>query len=145
MHILVGADDCIDRADFAAPCATDAMCLVYHGERGTRRSRVKWHGIAPQEISEPLHCFIATGRTEIYRRAVVNDGSRIRPAAWITALGTLRLWQQSVDFFDQRITIRGQSARCETEHQSCEERDDCDRDDCCQNCGPHGNESAFPE
>ena len=102
MHEMVCPNDGIDRTDVPAIGAANTKCLI--DDRDCIRFECgigKCDGIAPQQICQPLDRFFATGRAQVDRCTVCDDCCSIRPAAGITALRTLYLWQQFVDIFDE--------------------------------------------
>jgi hypothetical protein len=101
-----GTDDRIDRADLDTTRAADARGLVDDGDTGRR---IGWH--APdvafaEQLAECARGGGTAGRALIDLRRAEQQRFGIGPAAGITALAALGLWQQGIDALDFRCYRR---------------------------------------
>ena len=100
MHVLVGADDGVDRTGLDAQRAADAVRLVDAGHQqrtGLAAAQVERQGGRLQQGGERGDAFVAARRAAVDGGVAGGDGIGIGPAAVIAALGALRLGQQGVD------------------------------------------------
>ena len=108
---MVGTDDGIDGAHVAAIRATNAKRLVDNRKRCCFCCGVgELERVTSEEIRESLDSLLATWWAKIDCGVVLNDCQGIRAATGITALRTLRLWQQLIDLLYQGFTIHWQPA-----------------------------------
>jgi hypothetical protein len=100
VHELVRTDDRVDRAGITAVVATDARSLVNNGNRWYDALGQRY-GLFAEESCQSANRVITAGRAQVDCGRTLDNGGRIRPAAWITALGALRLRQQVIDLLHE--------------------------------------------
>ena len=60
---------------------------------------------APEQVGEFAHAFLTAGRAQVDFGFAFGDGFGVGLAARVAALAALRLRQDGLDFFDQRIAL----------------------------------------
>ena len=122
-----GTDDGIDRTGLNTQRAADAGVLVNDCNLLRLFFGFQFLDFTAEQIGELLHAFHAAGRAEIDIDLTLGDGFGIGFATGEAALATLRLGQDALDFFNQRVTFdlefdRGKT-ECGAEHNSAERHD----------------------
>ena len=120
MHLLGRAGDGVDRAGLDAQGAADAELFVDEGHRfrlGRAVAFVERLGFHAQQLGELLDAFLAARRTQVDVGLALGDGLGIGPAAGKAALPALRLRQDGVDLFRQRVALHLEADRRPAEHQ----------------------------
>jgi hypothetical protein len=103
MHLLGGADDCIDRASRQTFCAADTVFFDnYRDSSGFMlpASRVERPWRDPQKVRQSQNAFLPAGRATVDVGRARRNGLRIGPAALIAAFAALGLGQQGIDLID---------------------------------------------
>jgi hypothetical protein len=94
MHQLMCTNNRIDGACAAAMGAADAERFIDNCNVAPRSGLFdKREYVFAKQAGEALHGFVPARRAEIDRNTGLDDGNRIRPAARVTTLRALRLWQ----------------------------------------------------
>jgi hypothetical protein len=121
----MSARDCVDRTGVAAMQATDARGFVDNGDRGFNVLG-EWNNVPAEQLREPTHGFVATRRAKIHGRFSGDDGSRVGPAARVTALCALGLRQHFIDLLHKVRVAGRQSARRIAQSDAGEQGDNGD-------------------
>jgi hypothetical protein len=108
-------DNGIDRAGITAMRAADTQRFIDKGDTACRDTVGYRLWVTAEQVSKPANRVVATRGAQIDCCLTGNDRRGIWPAAGITALGTLCLWQHGVDFIDECIRLSRQFSPRRTE------------------------------
>jgi hypothetical protein len=106
MHLLGGADDCIDRTGRQAFRAADTVFFDnYRDNSGFMlpASRVERPWRDAQKIRQRQNAFLPAGRATVYVGRARRNGLGIWPASVIAAFSALGLRQQEIDLIDHLL------------------------------------------
>ncbi len=102
MQHMLCADDGVYRAGVTAVHAANATRLVDDGDEVTAVSLLcERQYVFSEKVRKPPYRVIAARRAQVDPGRTIDDGGRVRSAARVTALGTLRLWKQGIDLLNE--------------------------------------------
>lgn len=100
-------------------CATDTQRFVDNGN-GRRDRLCERYDITAEQVGQSSHRVLAARWAEINGRLAINNSSREWLTTRIATLCTLRLWKKIIDLIYEIAVARWESARCETEADTCD-------------------------
>jgi len=134
------ANDCIDRAGVPTVCAPNTQFFFNDRDRLLHWRCIcfeQWQRLAAKQSRKLVYRFLTAWRAKIDRGIVVEDRRGIRFTAGISTLRALRLWQQIIDRFYQRITVGRQLPVGIAEQQTRDKRDSGNDAHSYQDCTQH--------
>ena len=105
VHLFGSANNRVDRAGLNTEGAANAGVFIDDGNLLGFFYRIERLDFLAQQVGKPLHPLHATGGAEVDIAFAFCDGFCVRLAPWVTALPTLCLRENRLDFFDQRIAF----------------------------------------
>ena len=127
VHLLGRANNRIHRAGLDTQRATNAGIFVNAGDGLGLFFGFEWFDLAAKQVGQTLHAFHAAWWAEVDVAFALGDGFGIGLASGVTALATLGLRQDGVDFFDQWVAFNLEldlgKTECGTEENGTESHD----------------------